>query len=182
MIQGGEDEKERLETLVDNFIGESFWQKRNRNPDHIARLTRRAREMSSSDLHNIYQGRPDSWQLGESVADFLRRLPPLATPESFSPWIWVANPYANGRDRSSRAQNVVGELTIRGKKLLEESLLERDNIRKANSQSKGKANRLLNQESENLNERITQLAVELNVLSGKVRFSTIEFLDTLTPS
>jgi hypothetical protein len=168
---------------VDHLTEEIFWKLRNKDPNCIAqtqqknepqRLTRRARAMSGSDLHNVYQGKPDAWQLGESVGDFLRRLPPLSTPKSFCPWIWVANPHPDGRDRSRRS-HVSSEFIPRGKQLLQQALVERENIRRANAQEpRGKVNRLLNQESESLNRRITQPAEEKNVLSGKVRVSAFQ--------
>jgi hypothetical protein len=127
--------------------------------------------MSGSDLYNIYQGKHDAWQLGETIDDFLQRLPPHFTPATFSPWIWVANPHPSGRDRSARA-HVSSQLISRGQLLLQESLAKRDEICKGNSSAtKAQVNRMLHQESESLKQRITQLAEDANVLSGKVRLS-----------
>lgn len=47
---------------------------------------KRKRESSAElELFNPLQGCPDAWQLGESVDDFVRRLPPTATSESTYP-------------------------------------------------------------------------------------------------
>lgn len=125
--------------------------------------------MPPPDLHNIYEGKPDSWQLNEPVKDFLQRLPPLTTSVSVCPWIWVANPYPDGRDTSGRAK-VQQEFVPRGLELLEQSLQERENIRKKNKQTAtSKVTKLLNEEADWLKCRIATLAGETNVLSGKVR-------------
>jgi hypothetical protein len=127
------------------------------------------RNMSPPDLHNIYEGRQDSWQLNEPVEGFLQRLPPLTTSVSVCPWIWVANPYPDGRDTSGRA-TVQQEFIPRGLQLLQESLQERENIRKNYSQTAtARVIELLNEETEWLKCRIATLAGETNVLSGKVR-------------
>lgn len=125
--------------------------------------------MPPPDLHNIYEGKLDAWQLNEPVDDFLQRLPPLTTNLSIGPWIWVANPYPEGRDRSGCA-HVQDELVPRGMNLLQQSLQERYNIRAKNSQNtKGTIAHLLNLEGESLKKQLAKLAEETNVVSGKVR-------------
>ena len=117
------------------------------------------------DLHNIYEGQLDAWQLNESVDDFIQRLPPRATSLSIGPWIWVANPYTEGRANSGRSDILIS----RGTELLRRALQARSMICKENSQkSQAVVMRLLNQESENLKVQIGALAADTNVLAGKV--------------
>jgi hypothetical protein len=48
----------------------------------------------STELYNPYAGQPCAWQLGETIPEFLQRLPPVTTLRSESiPWIYVANPF-----------------------------------------------------------------------------------------
>jgi small nuclear ribonucleoprotein (snRNP)-like protein len=124
--------------------------------------------MPPPDLHNIYEGKFDSYQLHESIDEFIQRLPPLTTTVDLCPWIWVANAHPEGRDRSGRAK-VQDALVPKGLELLNQSLQKRTEIRTKNSQKvKGSITRMLNQESESLKNSIAQLAAESNVLSGKV--------------
>ncbi|KAF2012037.1 DUF1917-domain-containing protein [Aaosphaeria arxii CBS 175.79] len=127
----------------------------------------RARAKPAPDLHNIYEGRMDSWQLHESIDDFLERLPPGQTTVSICPWIWVANPHPSGRDRSGRS-HAQDQLVPRGKLFLQQALQERDDIISENSRSaKGTVTRLLDQNGAHLKQKITDLAIDTNVLSGK---------------
>lgn len=136
--------------------------------EDIAISGKRKREPSPGlELFNPLQGRPDAWQLGESVDEFVRRLPPVTTSVFTCPWIWAENPHRNPRDKSSCPR--VGDFTTHGMKLLEQSLDNRREIQKASaSQPKGMMTRQLNQESKSLQERIAILAKDTNVISGKV--------------
>jgi hypothetical protein len=131
--------------------------------------------MSPPDLHNIYEGQYEAWQLNESVDDFLKRLPPRTTSLSVGPWIWVANPFPEAREASGRRAKIQEELIPRGQELLIAAKQERDYIRKANAQ-KTTVNHLLNQESEKLKERLSKLAEEANVLTGKVGMTATVYL------
>ncbi|KAF2747164.1 DUF1917-domain-containing protein [Sporormia fimetaria CBS 119925] len=160
---GDEDEKERLLSLCDSFDTSAYWRK-----SKMADINSLLRpEQPAPDLHNIYKGRFDSWQMHETPEDFVRRLPPLTTTVDVAPWIWVANPHRDGQDRSGRA-HVHDELIPRGMQLLQASMQHRASIR-ASTVPQGRAGvtRTLKQESEALTQRITKLAEETNVLSGK---------------
>ncbi|KAF2477957.1 DUF1917-domain-containing protein [Lindgomyces ingoldianus] len=132
--------------------------------------------MSPSDLHNIYQGKPDAWQLGESVDDFVRRLPPLTTPVAVCPWIWAANPYRNGQRTSGRAKTL--ELVQSGAELLQQSKQRRMEIEQKHSrESKGAVARMLSQEADRLKQQIVDLAQKTNVTEGKwMLFPSLEDL------
>ncbi|ORY07555.1 hypothetical protein BCR34DRAFT_489419 [Clohesyomyces aquaticus] len=118
------------------------------------------------DLHNIYQGKHDAWQLGESVDEFLKRLPPVTTTVDVCPWIWVANPFRDGHRNSGRP--MVPELVQCGGELLQQSKQKRIAIQSEHD-AKGKAavTRMLNQEATQLKERIVDLAKETNLTEGK---------------
>ncbi|KAF1973312.1 DUF1917-domain-containing protein [Bimuria novae-zelandiae CBS 107.79] len=117
-------------------------------------------------LQNPGEGHPGCWQLGESVEDFIKRLPPVTTSGLLYEWIWVHNPYQKGHCEPQFSK--VDEFTIRGQELLMKNLQMRKAI-EANDQNKTKdtVTRRLNEESELLQQRITDLAVQTNVLSGK---------------
>ena len=77
--------------------------------ERLARLGKRKRDASPElprkrsieptlpehELSNSRAGYHDSWQLGESVDDFVKRLPPLTTSVLACEWLWVANPHPN---------------------------------------------------------------------------------------
>ncbi|MCJ1229840.1 hypothetical protein MMC12_006510 [Toensbergia leucococca] len=48
-------------------------------------------------LYNPYANLPTARQLSEPIPSFLSRLPPLTTPRSAGPWIWIANPHSSHR-------------------------------------------------------------------------------------
>jgi hypothetical protein len=134
----------------------------------LARLGKRIREPSPEPvLHNPGQGSPTSWQLGESADDFVRRLPPLTTTIETGPWIWAHNPRRGAHDGS--ASHDVEQFRSRGKDLLDQSIQNRQRIQTTGSNGpRAAVTKSLNQESKALQQRITDLAVECGILSGKV--------------
>ncbi len=138
--------------------------------ERLARLGKRKREPSPMpsklELFNPLEGQNGAWQLGESVDDFVRRLPPSTTPIFTRPWVWAANPHRNPRDKSPSPR--VEDFTSRGMELLEQSLQTRREIQKEGARRpKSMVTRQLQQESKILQERIASLAKETHVLSGK---------------
>lgn len=132
----------------------------------LARLGKRVREPSPEPvLCNPGQGSPDSWQLGESVDDFVRRVPPLTTADCA--WIWAHNPRRDPHEGST--SHNVNEFRSRGKDLLDQSLQSRQQIQKKGAHGPQAAmTKALNGESKALQQRITDLAVKCDILSGKV--------------
>lgn len=106
----------------------------------------------------------DSWQLGESVEDFVNRLPPLTTTTLTCPWIWVHNPWQDAHCHTAAVR--VEEFTNRGRLLLDRSLHNRRNIQECGP--KAFIAKSLIQEGKALQHKITELAVECGVVSGKV--------------
>lgn len=167
---GDEEEQERLHSLCENTKPEGFWIHQHKDPNTIrnnvlAKERKISTLRSSQDLHNIYQGREDAWQLGESIDDFIDRLPPKTTSQfDLGPWIWVSNPHRSGRDKSKQPQ-IETKLVPLGRDLLQEALSQRRKIRA--QKSGAPATRALAQEGKDLKQRLANLAKEANVLSGK---------------
>lgn len=133
----------------------------------LARLGKRKRESSTDPSpYNPGQGRNDAWQLGESIDEFVKRIPPLTTSILTVPWIWAHDPRQSLADRELCPQ--VDEFMIRGRLLLDEALQNRQAIQTKNRHgSKGMLTRLLGQDSKELQQRITDLAAKCGILSGK---------------
>ncbi|KAF2821754.1 DUF1917-domain-containing protein [Ophiobolus disseminans] len=135
--------------------------------ERLSRLGKRKREPSPEPiLFNPGQGSADAWQLGESVDDFVRRLPPLTTSVFTCPWIWAHNPHSDPHDGSTSHR--ADEFRSRGVDLLDHSLQNRQQIQAKNKHGPRAAlTKALNQESKELQQRITDLAAECGILSGK---------------
>jgi len=155
--------------------------------ERLARQGKRKRERSpvpasNLELFNPLEGQDDAWQLGEPVDDFVRRLPPYTTSISTCPWILAANPYRNPRDKSPSPR--VQDFTSRGTELLQQSLQTRRDIQKEGAKGpRGMVTKQLLQESKALQERISDLAKDTHVLSGKassISCPIIHFFRSLT--
>jgi len=144
--------------------------------ERLARLGKRKREPSPEPvLFNPGEGSLDAWQLGESVDDFVRRLPPLTTSVFTCAWIWAHNPHrgAHNGELSHRGD----EFRSRGMDLLDQSLRSRQQIQtKGTYGPKAALTKSLNQASKALQQRITDLAVECGILSGKVSLKLFAIL------
>ncbi|KAE8843265.1 hypothetical protein PTNB73_01310 [Pyrenophora teres f. teres] len=117
-------------------------------------------------LFNPLEGQPDAWQLGEPIDDFIKRLPPVSTPISKCPWIWAANPHRDPCDKSPSPRE--DDFITRGIQLLAQSMETRQKIKDDGAKGpRAMVNRQLTQESKALQERITCLARETRVVSGK---------------
>jgi hypothetical protein len=141
--------------------------------ERLSRLGKRRRDPSPEqeptkfELFNPRAGHTDSWQLGESVDDFIRRLSPTTTSIATCPWIWAENPHRNPRDVSAASR--VDEFTSRGMELLANSLKTRQRIQAKGSEGhKAVLNKQLKQESNDLQQRIADLAAEHHICTGKV--------------
>lgn len=143
--------------------------------ERLARLKRKRgaspeQPFQALEQFNPRQGCSDSWQLGEPVEDFVRRLPPLTTSNLTCDWIWAANPHRDPRDKPAYPR--VADFRELGASLLSHSLQTRRDIQKNDiGTTKGAITRRLNEESKALQQRLTDLAVETSVLSGKVSAS-----------
>jgi hypothetical protein len=167
--EGAMSDKEA--TAKTNVFNMSGIDRKAMEQERLERQGKRKREpspvpSSELELFNPLEGQDDAWQLGESVDDFVRRLPPYTTSITTCPWIWAANPYRDPRDKSPSPR--VQDFTSRGMDLLEQSLQTRRNIQKEGARGpRGMVTRQLVQESKALQERLSSLAKDTHVLSGK---------------
>ncbi|KAJ4346938.1 uncharacterized protein N0V89_010871 [Didymosphaeria variabile] len=170
---GDECEQDRLETFCEEFRPVNAWSTRKHDLNGIAF---KYRNVPPPKLSNPGEGQLVSWHLGETAEDFVKRLPPVTTSASDCEWIWVHNPYPEDHG-GSKVTNVL-DFTVRGQGLLARSLRTRRDI-EANGQSKNRSviARHLHEESNFLHQRITELAVESNVVCGKwMLFPSLEDL------
>ncbi|KAI9722873.1 MAG: hypothetical protein M1828_004439 [Chrysothrix sp. TS-e1954] len=119
----------------------------------------RPEKKQEEELWNPYSHLTNAWQLGESVEDFLTRLPPS---KSFfrEGWIWVANPR---RQRQPKRSDLAG-FNEAAKKLFDQYTSLKDHIATSGypRTKKAKADR------DKLQHEILQvLAVKYDVLCGK---------------
>jgi hypothetical protein len=147
----------------------------------LARMGKRKREPSPEPvLFNLGQGSPDAWQLGESADDFVKRLPPLSTSVLTCTWIWVHNPHFDVRDKNKSTSHRAEEFRSHGADLLSQSLQARQQLQtKGLHGPRGPVTKSLNEESKALQQRINDLAVECEILSGKVSQSNLQSHGTI---
>jgi hypothetical protein len=80
---GDEDEQDRLLSLCDDFDPRPYWKSHSRDLNTVLSMA----QPTPINLHNIYEGRADAWQLHESVEDFVKRLPPRTTSIDLCPYV-----------------------------------------------------------------------------------------------
>jgi len=137
--------------------------------DDLNSIAFKSRSKSPAILSNVAEGRSDSWQLGETVSDFVKRLPPLTASRFLHEWIWVHDPYIHGEDNIQAKGSNVAEFIVQGRELLAQSVKARSSIMlNSHQNATSTVTRMLGRESTLLEQRIADLAVEMNVLSGKV--------------
>ncbi|KAL5398020.1 hypothetical protein PMIN04_003173 [Paraphaeosphaeria minitans] len=170
---GDEHEQDRLEILCEEFLPVKSWTARKTD---LNAVVSKQRKMPSLALSNPGEGQSGCWQLGETVEDFVKRLPPVSTSAYDYEWIWVHNPYPQVQGKSKVAD--INSFTVRGRELLARSLQTRKGIESdAQKKGKGLVSRRLNEESRLLQQRITGLATETNVVFGKwMLFPSVEDL------
>ncbi|KAI9891640.1 MAG: hypothetical protein M1814_002574 [Vezdaea aestivalis] len=116
-------------------------------------------------LFNLLEGNMAAKQLGESVDEFLDRLPPLTSQEAtVGPWIWVANPHTSERllDHDYTGLKEEGGL------LLSELKEEKSKLEAMmKGKTKGTITKAYNPIKKQYEERILQLAQDKNITSGK---------------
>ncbi|PQE07933.1 dna polymerase ii large subunit protein [Rutstroemia sp. NJR-2017a WRK4] len=130
----------------------------------------------STELHNPYAGQPCAWQLGETIPEFLQRLPPDTTLRSDSiPWIYVANPFRKARGAIAANEEAPpgegsrwSEFVERATTLLNNLRRIRHEIEKANEgEAASTITRIFNKEKENIVQEILDTAIETRCTTGK---------------
>lgn len=154
---GDEDNQQDLNLLCENFDPAASITFHTQN---LNATVEKAKVMENTKLHNPGEGDFTSRQLHESAEEFVKRLPPVTTSADICDWIWVHNPYPS-RDGRPSARND-SKLMEHGQELLEESHRRRKDIKSGKYVPKQ-----LDAEAKLLQQRITELAADTNVLSGK---------------
>ena len=141
-------------------------------------------------LYNSYEGSPYqncARQLGETVEEFLSRLPPATTrvsTEPWRPWVFIANPFRKaparkrelGVDKKPLDEgppeegSKVAKFEVLGGNLLEELKGIRQGIQMTIAgRDKNQIMQAVNVEKNNIVRKILDTATELHVTSGKAR-------------
>lgn len=124
-------------------------------------------------LHNPWEGREDSRQLSETVSEFTKRLPPLASTH-VGPWIWIANPHLKDRLEPELRNATFIQLASRE---LKQYLIKKENLTSIHPEmDQGTVARTLKPHRDQLKDDILKLAKEHGTVCGKVSSLTSEFL------
>lgn len=178
--------KQDLEERASTFDVEEWWEHKEISLNEIAAANiAAATESKVATLYNPYEGNPCGRQLGETVEEFLTRLPPATTQVSLQlPWIYIANPYLKAPS-AIKPEHSQEEVTAEGPpdedsdwakfvvlagNLLEELTGIKHEIEKKNvGKAKSTITRQLNVQKEKIVKKILEAATELHCTSGKVR-------------
>jgi hypothetical protein len=181
---GDEAVKQEYGVRAQSFDPAEYWKHKIPSLTEIANANlENATVTKAATLYNPYEGAFSGRQLGETVDEFLERLPPATTPiTDIVHWIYIANPYRKAPKRDEHEQNESDEappdeesdwarFVVLGGNLLEELTTIRHTIEK---QKAGKAKaiitRAVNPEKEKIVKKLLDTAVELHCTSGKVSF------------
>ena len=181
---GDEATKHELEARASSFDAEEWHKNRSPSLIELARENMAAQKPEGTPvtLYNPYEGDLYAKQLGESVDDFVQRLPPATTPATeVNPWIFLANPYRKvSKNKYSEAKLAdeappndcanLAEFVVRGNHILcQLTNLRHDMERKNPGKAKGTITKALNARRDETVKELLATAVELHVTTGKVR-------------
>lgn len=179
---GDEATKHELEERANSFDAEAWHQDRSPSLIELARKNMAAQkpEETTVTLYNPYEGDLYAKQLGESVDEFVQRLPPATTPATeVHPWIFLANPYRKvSKNKYSEAKLAdeappndcanLAEFVVRGNQILcQLTDLRHDMERKNPGKAKGTITKALNAHRDEIVKELLATAVELHVTTGK---------------
>jgi hypothetical protein len=191
---GDETVKRDLERRANSFSPAEWWGRKILSPTEMANLSIiSARSSKTATLYNPYEGQRCGRQLGETVDEFLQRLPPSTTmKETAVPWIFISNPFRKApRSQVEYSQHWLAnegppheesdwaQFVKVGEKLLEELTSIKHAIEKKRAgQSKAAIAKAVNVEKEVIVQKLLDKAVELHCTSGKVN-STVVILPSV---
>ncbi|KAI0893165.1 DUF1917-domain-containing protein [Annulohypoxylon nitens] len=107
---GDDDTMAELKAKVKDFDTEMWWDEHKdvNTPLKIQAQKEDVEMIDVSHLHNPYAGIEYAWQLGETIEDFVERLPPATTNETdTNKWIWVCNPYIRQKKKSEASNQQI---------------------------------------------------------------------------
>jgi hypothetical protein len=183
ITSGDEATKRELEGQANDFSVTEWWTYKTPSLTQIANSNLASEIVKEAvPLYNPYEGRSCGRQLGETVAEFLQRLPPATTqPSSTIPWIFIANPFRKAPNRAREGNSPIDEgppdeeshwarFVVRAGRLLEELTGVRHEIEKQRAgQPKGTITKAINVQKDSIVKKIIDTAVGLRCTSGKVR-------------
>ncbi|TVY83098.1 UPF0696 protein-like protein [Lachnellula suecica] len=177
---GDEAAQQELEARAGSFDPAEWWKHK------VPSLTETADASLASGtiekaatMYNPYEGSDCGRQLGESVDEFLQRLPPSTTTQDSdrTPWIFIANPYRKAPKPGN--ENALAEgppdddsewakfVTI-GNNLLQELVILRNQIEKEKPNSaKATVTRAVNVQRDVIVKQLLDYAIDLHCTSGK---------------
>jgi hypothetical protein len=189
---GDEAVKRDLENRARDFSPAEWWAKRELSLTETANSNAKsAVAVKSATLYNPYEGQECGRQLGETVEEFLRRLPPSTTASTASmtagaegiPWIYIANPFRKPpKIPSEYKQHELAnegppdensdwaQYVVRGETILAELTSIKNEIEKKRAgQAKATITKAINAQKAVIVQRLLDTAAELHCTSGKVR-------------
>ena len=187
---GDEATQKELEVRARSFDVEDWW--KHRKKSLMARAQENLDKAVSSQtaiLYNPYEGRFSGRQLGESIDEFLQRLPPATTTQSNEiPWVYIANPHRDppksrklggfkpefGQEEAPVTEEEDWpQFVVTGGKLLEDLRQTRHDIEKRLvGKAKQTITKALNPRKEETVKKLLDTATKCRCTSGKESFLT----------
>jgi hypothetical protein len=183
LTSGDEATINELKDRANSFNAAAWWSNKAPSLTEIANANMEiAVEKKEATLYNPYEGlRRCARQLGETVDEFLERLPPATTQQAvITPWIFIANPYRKAPTRPGEDGGVLevgppeadsewAQFGILAGNFLEELTGIRHDIEKRDAgKAKTTITRKVNVEKEKIVRKILDTAITLHCTSGKV--------------
>ncbi|KAI9690613.1 MAG: hypothetical protein M1820_009970 [Bogoriella megaspora] len=165
---GDDGVKTELEERSDELSTQKYWSDHASNLAVIAHVTRnkpKEEPVAAASLYNPFEGQDfHARQLGESVAEFTKRLPPLeSTKADVGAWIWIANPHAE-KDKPGDERAFIEA----GEALLEKYVEDRSKLEaQFPGKPKGTITKKMGPAKDALVEAIDELAVQTGLTIGK---------------
>ena len=183
--------KQDLEDQAKDFSPTEWWRNKPSSPTELAESNvKSVVTVKSATLYNPYEGQACGRQLGETVEEFIQRLPPSTTASITSmtagaggvSWIFIANPFRKppevhpkyeqhelGNEGSPDESSDWAQFVIRGGNILAElSSIKKEIEKKKAGQAKASITKVVNIQKEATVQNLLDMAVELHCTSGKV--------------
>jgi hypothetical protein len=187
---------QELEDRAGTFDAAGWWENRPSSLTEMANSgIETATAKATAKLYNPYEGQSCGRQLGETVEEFLARLPPATTRVSDeTPWIFIANPFRKapaqeaeqnkkelGEEGPPAEDSLWAQFVVTGGKLLEELTGIRHGIEISMAgRAKSHITKVVNIEKDKIVRKILDTAAELHCTSGKVHILQTSGLPLLT--